>query len=102
MSIVDQGDMPQPETFQPELRLWTLTWGNKDEKPVMIKEMLSEACNFMYPNIVKILTFVLLTSETSSSVERSNSSLRFNKNAHISTMGQGCFNVFVILFIHRH
>ncbi|WAR05159.1 hypothetical protein MAR_020528 [Mya arenaria] len=67
-----QDDMPQPETFQQQLKLWKRTWGNKDEKPGTITETLSETCNFMYPNIMKILTLMMLTSVTSARVERSN------------------------------
>ncbi|KAG1714588.1 repressor of the inhibitor of the protein kinase [Nymphon striatum] len=103
ISIVEhyQDDMPQPETFQQELRLWKLTWRNKSKKPATITETLSETCNLMYPNIFKILTLVQLTSVTSANVERSNSSLRFIKNAHRSTMGQVRFNALMLLFMHR-
>ncbi|WAR11859.1 hypothetical protein MAR_026039 [Mya arenaria] len=74
-SLVDhyQDDMPQPEKFQQELQLWKRTWGNKEEKPGTITETLSETCNFMYPNIIKNPTLMMLTSVTSASVERSNS-----------------------------
>ncbi|XP_052809413.1 52 kDa repressor of the inhibitor of the protein kinase-like [Mya arenaria] len=94
-------DMPQPDMFAQEVQLWKQTWRNTENKPSTIVETLTETCQHMYPNISKVLTLLLLTSVTSAGVERSNSSLKFIKNPHRSTMGQSRFNALMLLFIHR-
>lgn len=55
----------------------------------------------MYPNITKVLYLLLLTSVTSSSVERANSSLKFIKNPLRSTMGEDMFNALLLLYVHK-
>ncbi|WAR24223.1 P52K-like protein [Mya arenaria] len=94
-------DMPQPDMFVQEVQLWKQTWRNTENKPSTIVETLTETCQHMYPNISKVLTLLLLTSVTSAGVERSNSSWKFIKNPHRSTMGQSRFNALMLLFIHR-
>ena len=49
----------------------------------------------------KILHLLLLTSVTSSTVERANSSLRFIKNSFRSTMGEDRFNALILLYVHK-
>lgn len=93
-------DMPQPDAFHQELELWKRAW-NSTDMPSTITAPLERSCRIMYPNIMKILTLILLTSVTAASVERSNSTLRFIKTCYRSTMGQGRFNVLMLLFVHR-
>ena len=67
-----RGDMPSPSSFFQELNLWQRLWTNAVEKPDTIETTLSNSktCTVMYPNITKVLYLLLLTSVTSSSVER--------------------------------
>ena len=60
-----------------------------------------KTCPLMYPNITKILHLLLLTSVTSSSVERANSSLKYIKNPLRSTMGEDRFNALLLMYVHR-
>lgn len=55
----------------------------------------------MYPNITKVLYLLLLTSVTSSSVERANSYLKFIKNPLRSTMGEDRFNALLLRYVHK-
>ena len=55
----------------------------------------------MFPNITTIIKLLLLTSVTSSGVERANSSLRFIKNVYRSTMGEDRFNALMLLYVHK-
>jgi hypothetical protein len=75
-------DLPLPSTFDQELNLWRRQWNTQVEKPKDLSDDLtdSKVCTVMYPNITKILHLLLLTSVTSSTVERANSSQRFIKN----------------------
>ena len=59
------------------------------------------ACSTMFPNITKILNLLLLTSVTSSSTERVNSSLKLIKNGMRSTMGEDQLNALLLLYVHR-
>ena len=65
-------DMPSPSSFFQELNLWQRLWTNAVEKPDTIETTLSNSktCTVMYPNITKVLYLLLLTSVTSSSVEK--------------------------------
>lgn len=102
-SLVDHynDDLPQPDTFTQELGLWKRKWCNTTVKPENIADTLSETCKLMYPNIFTILLLLSLTSVTSASVERSNSSLKFIKNSQRSTIGEDRFNALMLLYIHR-
>jgi hypothetical protein len=55
----------------------------------------------MVPNITKIINLLLLTSVTSSSTERANSSLKLIKNVMRSTMGEDQLNALLLLYVHR-
>ena len=96
-------DMPSPSSFFQELNLWRRMWMNVEEKPDSIEATLSNnrTCTVIYPNITKILYLLLLTSVTSSSVERANSSLKFIKNHLRSTMGEDRFNALLLLYVHK-
>ena len=48
-----------------------------------------------------MLRLILVTPVTTATVERSNSSLRFIKNAYRSTMRLERLNALLLLFIHR-
>jgi len=94
-------DMPDADSFYQEVKLWTKRWQHSDQQQLPVSETLRQTCKLMYPNITKILTLLLLTSVTAASCERSNSSLKFIKNSHRSTMGQKRFNALMLLFCHR-
>ena len=96
-------DLPLPSTFDQELNLWRRQWNTQVEKPKDLSDTLTDSrvCTLMYPNITKILHLLLLTSVTSSTVERANSSLRFIKNSFRSTMGEDRFNALLLLFVHK-
>ena len=55
----------------------------------------------MFPNITKILNLLLLTSVTSSSTERANSSLKLIKNVMRGTVGEDRLNAVLLLYVHR-
>ena len=96
-------DLPLPSTFDQELNLWRRQWNTQVEKPKDLSDTLTDSrvCTLMYPNITKILHLLLLTSVTSSTVERANSSLRFIKNSFRSTMGEDRFNALILLYVHK-
>ena len=73
------------------------------EKPKDLSDTLthSRVCTLMYLNITTILHLLLLTSVTSSTVDRANASLRFIKNAFRSTMGEDRFNALILLYVHK-
>ena len=54
-----------------------------------------------FPNVHTKLRLILVTPVTTATVERSNSSLRFIKNAYRSTMSEERLNALLLLFIHR-
>ena len=86
-----RADMPSPDTFHQELSLWITMWKNtKSDKPDTLSGTIAnnKVCNMMFPNIVKIIHLLLLTSVTSAGVERANSALKFVKNAFRSSMGE--------------
>jgi hypothetical protein len=96
-------DLPAPNRFRQELNLWQRLWSSKDVQPDTIQATLADedVCHLMYPNIYTILHILLLTSVTSSSVERANSALRFIKNRARSSMGEDRFNALALMFIHK-
>lgn len=96
-------DMPDTSTFRQELKLWRHMWTGKQDRPDTITETLldSKSSPQMYPNIVKILNLMLLTSVTSSSTERANSSLRRIKTSLRSSMGEDRFNALMLLVVHK-
>jgi hypothetical protein len=95
-------DLPSPESFRQELRIWKALW-NKSDKPDNITSTITDpsACWIMFPNITKILNLLLLTSVTSSATERANSSFIFIKNVMRSTMGEDRLNALLLLYVHR-
>ncbi|KAK3104654.1 hypothetical protein FSP39_007252 [Pinctada imbricata] len=98
-------DMPDVESLGQELVLWKHMWSRQDEqeRPQTLTGTLQSprSCPTMYPNIMTALQLMLLTSVTSSSVERANSSLRFIKGYLRTTMSEDRFNSLMLLFIHR-
>ena len=96
-------DLPSADSFQQELKLWQQMWGNADSRPGTLSDTLgdSRSCCVMYPNITKILHMLLLTSVTSCSVERANSSLRFVKSCFRGSMSEDRFNALILLFVHK-
>ena len=70
------------------------------DKPDSMEATLLD--NKMYPNITKILHLMLLTSVTSSSVERANSSLKYIKNPLRSTMGEDRFKALLLMYVQRY
>ena len=97
-------DMPSPDNFSKEVKLWNQTWRDEEKKPNSITDTLRMRIVFspkMFPNINAILHLLLLHSVTSCGVERSNSSLKFVKSAERSTMGEDRFNALVLLFVHK-
>src|SRR5678816_2966934 len=87
--------LPSPDSFHQELKLWQQMWRNADSTPSTLSDTLadSRSCRIMYPNITTIIHILLLTSVTACSVERANSSLRFVKSCFRSTMNEDRFNV---------
>jgi hypothetical protein len=94
--------MPEPASFFQELNLWRRLWIEVMDKPDSIEATLldDKTCHLMYPNITKIRYLLLLTSVTSSSVERANSSLKYIKNPLRSTMGEDRFNA-LLFNVHK-
>ena len=94
-------DLPSPDSLEQELSLWACMWRSQADKPSSLAETLADrrACPLMYPNITKII-HLLLTSVTTSGVERANSSLKFIKNASQSTMGEDRFNALILMYEH--
>ena len=73
------------------------------EKPSTLVETMNNkiVCEPVFPNITKILFILLLSSVTSSGIERANSTLRFIKNNMRSTMGEDRFNALILLYVHK-
>ena len=98
-------DIPSPSTFSQEITIWKTMWGrfSDTEKPSTLVETMNNkiVCETVFPNITKILFILLLSSVTSSGVERANSTLRFIKNNMRSTMGEDRFNALILLYVHK-
>ena len=54
----------------------------------------------MFPNMKKVMSVLLATSETSKSLERANSALHFTKTDYRSTMSEDRFNALVLLYVN--
>ena len=96
-------DMPSPDTLRQEVVMWRAMWKSQQMKATTLAGTISDsrACATMYPNITTIINLLLLTSVTSSGVERANSSLRFVKNAFRSTMGEDRFNALILMYVNN-
>ena len=98
-------DIPSPSTFSQEITIWKTMWDrfSDTEKPSTLVETMNNkiVCETVFPNITKILFILLLSSVTSSGVERANSTLRFIKNNMRSTMGEDRFNALILLYVHK-
>ncbi|CAC5365713.1 unnamed protein product [Mytilus coruscus] len=96
-------DMPSPETFSQEMKIWKSIWENQPDKPESITSTLTDvsACPTLFPNIMTVLFLLALTSVTSSSTERYNSSLKLIKNDLRSTMKEDGLNAPLLLYVHR-
>ena len=80
-------------------------WSHQTDPPDSLSATLLDkrACPTVFPNITKVIHWMLLTSTsvTSSSVERANFSLRF-LNCYLRTnMSEERFNALILLFLHR-
>ena len=94
--------MPSPDTIPQELSLWITMWNNtKSNIPDILSGTLAnnQVCHMMFPNILKIIHLLLLTSVTSADVERANSA--FVKNTFRSSMGEDRFNALVLMYVHK-
>lgn len=93
------------DTLQDEVELWYSLWRNKDlplpelEK-LELAEVVKEAATF-FPSIEEALTIALTLPCTTSSVERSFSTLRRVKTWLRSTMGQERLRRLCLLSSHR-
>ena len=97
-----RADMPSPDTIHQELSLWITMWNNtKSNIPDILSGTLAnnQVCHMMFPNILKIIHLLLLTSVTSADVERANSA--FVKNTFQSSMGEDRFNALVLMYVHK-
>lgn len=96
-------DMPSSDSYRQELKIWKALWINQEQKPDTLTSTItdSRSCSTLFPNITTILNLLSLTSVTSSSTERANSSLKFIKSAMRSTMGEERLNALMLLYIHR-
>ena len=96
-------DVPFPQAFHQEIALWKTMWNNSPIKPNSLVTTIADrnASPTMFPNTTTIIKLLLLTSVTSSGVERANSSLRFIKNVYRSTMGEDRFNALMLLYVHK-
>ena len=55
----------------------------------------------MFPNITRILSILMATSDTSATVERANSARRSIKTDFWSTISQDRFNALILMYAHR-
>lgn len=97
-------DMPFPDSFRQEFRLWKELWRVQNEKPTTLTSTLTDprVCSTIFPNIVKLLGLISLTSVTSSSTERANSSLKYIKTFSRNTMGEERLNALLLLYVHKN
>ena len=65
-----------------------------------LKYISDNNLEFMFPNMKKVMSVLLATSETSKSLERANSALRFTKTDYRSTMLEDRFNALVLLYVN--
>ena len=65
-------DLPFPQAFHQEIALWKTMWNNSPIKPNSLVTTIADrnASPTMFPNITTIIKLLLLTSVTSSGVER--------------------------------
>ena len=95
-------DLPAPEAFQQEVKVWTERWKLfSTPLPDNICETLQQANDKLYPNICSLLKLLLVIPVTTASVERGNSSLKYVKSELRTTMTQDRLNVLILLFIHK-
>ena len=96
-------DMPDICSFTQELSLWKQMWSHQTDPPDSLSATLLDkrTCPTLFPNTTKVIHLMLLTSVTSSSVERANSSLRFLNSYLRTTMSEERFNALILLFLHR-
>ncbi|CAC5396466.1 unnamed protein product [Mytilus coruscus] len=85
-----EDDMPYPDSFRQEFRLWNELWREQTDKPSTLTSTVTDprVCSTIFPKIVKLLSLLSLTSVTSSSTERANSSLKYIKTFSRNTMGE--------------
>ena len=55
----------------------------------------------LFPNVLQVQKLLLVTSVTTTSVERANSALGFVKSDHRSTMSEGRLNALLRLYVHK-
>lgn len=99
-----KSDLPSPNIFPQEVKLWKRQWSSVGvDMSDCISSVLSDKRSsiLLYPNVTKILFLILLTSITSSGVERANSLLKYVKRSSCSTMKDDRFNALLLLYIHK-
>ena len=98
-------DLPEPNTFQEELKRYRKKWEIQAlanvSLPSNINDALLEANTLSFPNIQRVLTILLVAPVTTATVERSNSALGYIKTKLRSTMGQQRLNDLILLFVHK-
>ena len=106
-SIYDRFDTDLDSTktsFEQEATVSKAHWTWSKEKPITIKEKLHHpsSCIQMFPSAIKVLQLFLLTSISSASVKRSNSSLLFVKTIMRSSIGEDRFNALILLYEQKN
>ena len=82
-------DLPQPDLFIPEVRLWKRMWASASGDLLQsLSSVLSATNDKQFPNICTILKLLIIIPVTTATVERGNSSLKYIKTDLRSTMGQ--------------
>ena len=98
-------DLPEPNTFQEELKRWRKKWEIQAlanvSLPSNINGAFEEANTLSFPNIQRVLTILLEAPVTTATVERSNSALGYINTKRRSTMAQQRLNDLILLFDHK-
>jgi len=102
---VYENDLPSPQTFHQELKMWTSKWqlakASGGVVPGSLTTTLDVVNPIAFPNIYRLLVICLTLPVTSATVERSNSALALIKTDLRSTMTQDRLNDLLLLFVHK-
>ncbi|VDI01897.1 Hypothetical predicted protein [Mytilus galloprovincialis] len=90
-------------TFNSEVQRWQRRWSSPDviEKPKSLKASLSVTNKELYPSIFAIFAILVTMPVTTSTTERSFSSLRRLKTYLRSTMVQDRLSSLALIHVHR-
>lgn len=95
-------DLPEPDTFTQEVRLWKRKWEAVTcDLPQKLSDISSMTNAKIFQIIYMILTILTIIPVTLATVERSNSALRYIKTDIRSTMRQERLNSLMLLSIHK-